>query len=237
VELMASPGPRRLPRVAKLLVAAVGAAGALTVALRLPSLSSWSTADLVAMCALVGVTLVGESFTLKIRYGAETKHVSGTEAAYAAALLSGMRPSVLTVAVGLGIGAADVARGTAPHKTVLNVGSWLAAITGAELAFGALRGNSPAVAVSAAMTVFFAINASSVLGAIALATGRSFGQVLRPIAALEVAQAAGNLALGGAAAAMWSAAPAAVAALALVPAAAFVGYRFFRPARGRTTIA
>jgi hypothetical protein len=234
VELM-DPRPR-LSRPAVLLIVATVASGAAALLARMHELALWSTADLLAMGALIGATIVGESFSVRISFGRETKHITLTEAAYAAALLVGVRPGVLTVAVALGVGASNVARGTTPHKAVFNVGSWLAAVTAAELAFGAAHGAAPIVGVTLAMTAFFVVNAGTVLGIIALATGRSLAQVFRPLAAIETAHAAGNLVLGLAAATLWTVAPLALLALAGVSGLALAAYRLLSPAAGRVVV-
>jgi hypothetical protein len=223
----------RMPRSARTLLGLVVAAGAASVAARIPELSSWSTTDIVAMCAIIGATIIGESFSVKIPFGGETKHVTLTESVFAAALLLGVRPGVLTIAVLLGVATENVGRGIASHKALFNVGSWLAAVTAAEVVFGGMHGVSPLAAVSLAMLAFFVVNASTVIGVIALVTGSSFVEVLRPIARLEVTHAVGDLALGACTAVLWTAAPAALAALALVPVGVYATYRALSPGHGR----
>jgi hypothetical protein len=62
-------------------------------------------------------------------------------------------------------------------------------------------------AVAAAMTAFFVVNAGTVVGVISLVEGRSFVSVFHPIARVEYAAAAGNAAVGIAAATIWLAMP------------------------------
>jgi hypothetical protein len=205
------------------------AAGVAAVTIRIPGMRSWSTGDLVAMAALIGATLATEAFSVKVPFGTETKLIMLTDASYAAGLLLGARPGVLTIAALLGVGVSNVARGVAPHKAAYNVGSWLIAITGAELVYGALHGVSPLVAVSAAMGMFFVLNAGTVVGVIALVTGRSASETFAPIATVEGVHMVGNLAIGIFAAALWSTAPAAMPALVAAPAACYALYRLVSP--------
>jgi hypothetical protein len=207
-----------LPKRAVALIAGVTVAGAAALGARVGDLSRWTTADVVAMLALVVATAAVEQLSVRVPFGKETKHVTLTEAAFALALLLGARFSVLTMAVAIGIGVGHAMRNTAWHKLVFNVASWTLAMTAAELVFAATRPTSPVLAVTVAMASFFAVNASTVVGVIATASGRTFAQVFAPIARLEFVHATGNLALGLLAAGVWTIAPAAV--LVAFPAAA-----------------
>ena len=186
----------RMPRTAIALIAGVIGAGAVAVAIRLPEIARWSRVDLLALAALAVASILGETFSVEVRFGRETKHVTLTEAAYAAALVIGVRSGVLTTAVVLGIGIAYAARGIAAHKVAYNAASYALAVTGAEVVFSSMHAASPFAAIVLAMAAFFAINSSTVVGVIARATGKTFGEVFRPIARLESMHAVGNLALG-----------------------------------------
>ena len=89
----------RLSKSALTLIAAVITAGAAAVAVRLPGAVRWTSVDLIALAALAAAGVLGEAFSVQVRFGRETKHVTLTETAYAAALLLGVRTSVLTAAV------------------------------------------------------------------------------------------------------------------------------------------
>jgi hypothetical protein len=222
-----------IPRAAIALIAGVLVAGVAGVAIRLPELATWSNADLLVLGAIAAATVLGEAFSVQLRFGAETKHVTLTEAAYAAALLMGVRSGVLTTAVVLGIALAYSARRTAAHKVAYNAASYAIALTAAEIVFASMHGVSPLAAIALAMGAFFVINASTVVGVIALATGKRFTEVFRPIAKLEATHAVGNLALGTIAAAVWVASPVALPGLLLASAMVLTGYRALSPENPR----
>ena len=232
LELM-TMGTNRLPKSALALIAAVITAGAAAVAVRLPGAVRWTSVDLIALAALAAAGVLGEAFSVQVRFGRETKHVTLTETAYAAALLLGVRTSVLTAAVVLGIGVAYAARGTASHKVAYNAASYALAVTAAEAVFASMHGVSPLVAIALAMTAFFAVNASTVVGVIGLATGKRFAEVFRPIARLESTHAVGNLALGTITAAAWVSTPLAMPAVALAAVLILLGYRALTPVPAR----
>src|SRR5207247_294652 len=150
--------------------------------------------------------------SVNVRFGAEKKHISLTEASFAAALLLGVRPGVLTVAASMGIALVYTAKGTPPHKVAFNTGSYALAVTAAEVVFASLHSVSPA-----------------------LATGQTLTRVLAPIGPVEAAHAAGNLGLGAMAAAVWWIAPAALPALVVVSVACLAAYRALSPSGSTVT--
>jgi hypothetical protein len=229
MELKTMRNIRRLPTLGIALIATMVVAGAAGVAVRIPEMNAWATKDLIALVVLIGATVVTEGFSVKVGFGDETKHITLTEASYAAALLLGARPGVLTVAVAMGVGLSNVARGVAPHKAAYSVASYVVAMTGAEVVYGALHGVSPLGAVSAAMVTFFALNASTVVAIIAIATGRRVRHTFGPIAAAETSHLAGNLAIGVFAAAIWTTAPVAMPTLIAVAIACSAAYRLVTP--------
>ena len=218
-----------MSRLVRLLVAGVVAAGAAAVAIRLPQLGSWHGKDLLAFALLVAATVAGEQLRVSVRFGEQTKHVTMTETAYAAALLLGVRTSAITLAVLVGIAGVYSVRRIDAHKVAFNAGSYLAAVTAAEFVFAAARPLG-AVAAVPAMAAFFAVNACTVVGVIALVESRSFGSVFAPIARLEFGHAGVNLTAGMLLATAWVASPIAIAVLATVPAVAVTAYRRLQPA-------
>jgi hypothetical protein len=208
-----------------MLVAGVVTVGVAAVALRAHEVSSWNLRDLGALALLVAATAVGENFHVAVPFGHQTKHVTITESAFAAALLLGVRPGVLTMAVGIGVAAVYASRRVASYKVAFNVGSYLAAVTAAELVFAAVRPAGIAVAIVPAMAAFFAVNASTVVGVIALAEGRSFRSVFAPIARLEFGHTALNLVAGLMLANVWLASPVLVPAVTVLPVALLAAYR------------
>jgi len=220
---------RSLPRSARMLLAGVVTAGVAAVAVRLPQVGSWNGRDLIAFAAVIAATIAGEQLHVAVRFGEQTKHVTMTEASYAAALLLGVRPSVLTLAVGFGIATVYAARRVGGHKVAFNLGSYLVAVTAAELVFAAIHPMGAGLAVIPAMGAFFAVNASTVVGVIALVEGRSFASVFAPIARLEVGHTVLNMAAGLLLANVWLLNPVAVPALAILPMAAMAAYRQLQP--------
>src|SRR5205823_3177566 len=120
--------------------------------------------DLAALLAVAVLTVAGERFDLRFRFGNQTKHVTVTEASFAAAMLLGIRPSVLTLGVVAGVVITNAARGTAAHKAAFNVGSFAAAVTAAEVLYHAALPAGAFLAIVPAMAAFFAINAGTVIG-------------------------------------------------------------------------
>ena len=214
-----------MPRMLRAMLIAVIAAGAASVATRLPELRSWTLRDVGALALLVAATAFGERLDVSVRFGKQTKHVTMTEAAFAAALVLGVRASVLTLAVAIGVTCVYAVRRVAPYKVAFNAGSYVAAVTVAEIVFTGVRPAGSMVAVAAAMVSFFAVNASTVVGVIALSEGRSFASVFAPIAHLEFGHTAVNLGVGILLANVWTMAPAALLVLLAAPALARAGYR------------
>ncbi len=219
---------RQLPRSVRAVIAASVAVGLGTILYRTGDLSTWRTPDVLAFLGLSIATVVGEQFTVQIRQHTETKNVSVTDALFAGALMLA-RPSVLTMAVAVGVLAGHTMRGTKGYKVAFNVGSFLAAITAAELVYGAIAsgpGTGPInwAAASAGMVAFFVVNAGSVVSVIALVERRSFADVFFPIYGIEAGHTVGNGLIGVTGAAVYAAAPAALPLGLIALAVAFAGY-------------
>ena len=204
-----------LPKRAIALIAAVTAAGAVAIAIRLADLVRWTVPDLGAAVALALVTVAGERFSMRFRFGDQTKHVTMTEAGYAAALILGVRPSALILGAALGVVVTNVLRGTALHKAAFNVGSFALALTAAAAVYRAALPAGAILATAPAMAAFFVVNAGTVVGVIAAVERRSFLSVFRPIARVEFLAAGGNAAAGIMVASVWWT-PVAVAVVAVV---------------------
>jgi hypothetical protein len=202
--------------------------GAGTLALRLPDVTSWTRGDVLAFISIAMATVLGEQFTLQFRQRDETKNISLTDALFAGALVLA-KPSVLTMAVALGVVVGHGMRGWRAYKVAFNVGSFLASITAAELVYGAFNSSNPTrvstwLAAAAGMAAFFVVNSSSVILVIARAEGRTFMSVFAPIFGVEAVHSAANMAIGIAGAVMWSTGNAAAPFLALLPVASFFAY-------------
>jgi hypothetical protein len=232
---------KNLPRSVRAMIAASVVAGLGALALRVPDLLNWGAKDLLAFVGLAAATVLGEQFTLQFRQRSETKNISLTDAVFAGALLLA-RPSVLTMAVALGVLAGHSMRGWKAHKVAFNVGSFLVSITAAELVYGALSTtgslNAGAwMAAGAGMIAFFLVNAGSVVTVIALAEGKSFASVFAPILRVETIHAVGNAAIGIVAAVMWMTGNPAVPALLVAPLASWFLYdAWLRDVAGRRQV-
>ena len=209
-----------LPKKAVALIAAVIFAGTASLAVRWVDATRWTVRDLAAMVALLAVTVVGERFSMRFRFGDQTKHVTMTEAGFAAALILGVRPSVLILGVAAGVVVTNAMRRTALHKAAFNVGSFALALTAAVAVYRVALPAGTVLAVAPAMAAFFVVNASTVVGVIALVEERSLLSVFRPIARVEYFSAAGNAAVGMLAASVWIAAPVLVLVAVAAPVAA-----------------
>ena len=190
-----------LPLRTRLLVYAVAAAGAVALGLRAPDVLDWQRTDWLACVALVAIIVVAQQFQLPLRHRTETENFSMIDAVWAGSLLL-VRPSVLIVAVAVGVSIGQVARGWSPHKTGFNVGQDVVAVSLALVAYEVLAGpaapSEPRAwgAAAAGMVAFFVVNVSAVPLAISLTEGTSFRAILRAVLWLNVLQAAGNVALG-----------------------------------------
>ena len=221
-------GTDRLPVSVRALIGAAVVAAVGAVALRYTDVWTWTRGDVVAFFGLTLATILGEQFTLQFRQRAETKNISLTDAVFAGALVLA-KPSVLTMAVAAGVLVGHGLRGWKAYKVAFNVGSFLAAITAAELVYGALNSSNPTqistwLAAAAGMAAFFVVNSSSVILVISRAEGRTFMSVFAPIFGVESVHSAANMAIGLAGAVMWSTGNAAAPFLALLPVVSYFAY-------------
>ncbi len=187
--------------------------------------------------ALAGAVAVAELFPLALRRRTEILYLSLTDALWTAGLvliLAGSsnvaRPGILTAAVGVGTVLGQALRRRAAVKIAFNVGQYLAAVTVAEVIFGALHPSSPSDPIvwlyaTLAMAACFALNASATALVISWVEGESFPSVLLPPLVPNVMHWAGNLCLGVLISVTWTQAPSALP-LMLVPLA--VSYSAYR---------
>jgi len=225
VELMMRT-TKRLPGSAIALIAGTIAAGVACIAARLPEVGGWSAMNLPALLLVAAMAAIGERFDLKFRFGGQTKHVTVTEAGFAAALVLGIPSAVLTIGVVLGVAATNAMRRRALHKAAFNVASFAAAVTAMELVYRAALPAGSYLAIVPAMAAFFAVNAGTVVGVIALVEGRSFASVFAPIARVEFTHAAGNTVAGIVAAGVLTASVATAPVAVLAGALCYTGYRW-----------
>ena len=227
----------RLPTRVRLLILAVGAAGAVSLAVRVPQITKWSGEDTWGFVALAAGIAVGELFPLALRRGTEILYLSLTDAVWTAGLvllLSGMphpvAPSILTAGVAVGTFLGQALRRRPAVKIAFNVGQYLFGITVAELIFQALHPASVShpviwIYTAVAMAVFFAINASATALVISWVEGTPFPSVILPPLVPNAMHWVGNVSLGVLIAVIWTEAPSAVPLMAVPLGVSYSAYR------------
>jgi PAS domain S-box-containing protein len=219
-----------LPRSVRLLIGGAVAAGIACVALRVPEITRWTVADVAAVAVVALASILAERCSIPLKHGSETVNFALTDGVWAAALLL-VRPGVLTVAVLLGVGLGQALNRWSSYKIAYNVAQFLVGITLAEAVAGSLGiTGGPAdpatwVAVLAAMSAAFVVNAASIVLVISMVQGKRFLDVLRPPLLLNVSHWIGNMALGILAAMLWSQQPAALILLSVPVSLAYLAYR------------
>jgi len=158
-----------LPRAVKILIGTATLLGVACVAIRVPSIARWGLADVLAVVVIAGLTIVAERCSIPLRRGSETVNFALTDGVWAGALLL-VSPSVLTMAVLLGVGVGQALNRWKPYKIAYNVAQFLVGITLAEGAFSILRswGDGPTdpvlwAGVLGAMYITFAVNATAIM--------------------------------------------------------------------------
>jgi PAS domain S-box-containing protein len=205
-----------LPTNVKLLIAGATLLGIGCVAVRLPEIATWDVADVAAVVVIAGLTIVTERRSIPLRHGSETVNFALTDGVWAGALIL-VTPSVLTIAVLLGVGVGQAMNRWKPYKIAYNVSQFLIAITLAEVAFAILGfwGDGPGdpvtwVAAMAAMYVAFVVNATSIMLVVSMVEGTRFLDVFRLPLSLNVMHWLANMALGILGAFLWTVEPAAL---------------------------
>ena len=205
-----------LPTSVKLLIVGATLLGIGCVALRLPEVETWDVADVAAAALIAGLTIVTERRSIPLRRGSETVNFALTDGVWAGALLL-VTPSVLTIAVLLGVGVGQAMNRWKPYKIAYNVSQFLIAITLAEIAFAILSfwGEGPTdpitwVAAMAAMYVAFVVNATAIMLVVAMVEGTRFLDVFRLPLSLNVIHWLANMALGILGAFLWTVEPVAL---------------------------
>ena len=220
---------QRLPRPVGALILLMTAAAVAIAVVRSLDLTKWNGHDAIAFGGLALGIALAEQFTVPVRFRTETLNVSPTEGLWIAALVLA-RPSVLALAVGLGILAGHAFRRWATHKVAFNTGQFLLALTAAQAVFRSLHPHGAAhpwtwFAAGLSMAAYAAVNATLVALVIALAEARPFLAVLMPPLPANAAHFFGNTAIGLGGAMLWSASPYLFPVVLVPLAAAFVIYR------------
>jgi PAS domain S-box-containing protein len=230
-------GTSRLPARVRLLILAVGLAGAASLAWRAPEITHWSRENIWGFMALAGAVTVAELFPLALRRRTEILYLSLTDALWTAGLVlilagssNSARPGILTAAVGVGTVLGQALRRRAVVKIAFNVGQYLLAVTVAEVIFAALHPHSPSdptvwLYATLAMAACFALNASATALVISWVEGESFPSVLLPPLTPNVMHWVGNLCLGVLISVTWTQAPSALPLMIVPLAVSYSAYR------------
>ena len=205
-----------VPRSVKLLIGAAVLLGIGCVAIRIPEIARWDVSDVGAVLVIATLTIVAERRSIPLRTGSETVNFALTDGVWAGSLLL-VAPSVLTIAVLLGVGVGQALNRWKPYKIAYNVSQFLIAITLAEAAFAILSiwGDGPTdpmlwIAAMGAMYVSFAVNATAIMLVVSMMEGTRFLDVFRLPLSLNVVHWLGNMALGILGAFLWTVEPAAL---------------------------
>ena len=205
-----------VPRSVQLLIGGAVLLGIGCVAIRIPAIAEWDVGDVAAVLVIATLTIVTERRSIPLRTGTETVNFALTDGVWAGALLL-VPPSVLTIAVLLGVGVGQAMNRWKPYKIAYNVSQFLIAITLAEGAFAILSiwGDGPTdpmlwVATMGAMYVAFAVNATAIMLVVSMMEGTRFLDVFRLPLSLNVVHWLGNMALGILGAFLWTVEPAAL---------------------------
>jgi PAS domain S-box-containing protein len=220
-----------LPRAVKILIGTATVLGAACVAIRIPAIATWGLADVLGVLAIAAITIVTERCSIPLRSGSETVNFALTDGVWAGALLL-VSPSVLTVAVLLGVGLGQALNRWKPYKIAYNVAQFLVGITLAETAFAILRswGDRPTdpilwAGVLGAMYITFAVNATAIMLVVSMVEGKRFLDVFRLPLSLNVVHWLGNMALGILGAILWALEPVALVLMVAPVVLTFITYR------------
>jgi signal transduction histidine kinase len=229
VAVAAATAPR-LPAPARLLVAAVSAAGAAAVAVRAAQAFDAPARTLAAVVAIMLATVAADRLILSLPHGGEEEEFSLADAVWVAAIV--LAPAgAPTLGAAAGMLCCQLARRRPPTKVAFNVGQFALALTAAELVWG-LAGGRPdpdetaawALAVAAAAAAFV-VNASAVALVIALVRRESFRAILLGSGRVTVLQWCGNVAIGLLAALVLHVNPAGLVLVAVPLGLVYLAYR------------
>jgi PAS domain S-box-containing protein len=220
-----------LPRNVRILIGAATLLGLACVAIRVPEIAHWTGQDLLAVALIGALTIAAERCSIPLRHGSETVNFALTDGVWAGALLL-VAPSVLTVAVLLGVGIGQALNRWNPFKITYNVAQFLIGITAAEIVFQLAGGSGsgpthPArwLAALAAMSVTFAVNTSAITLVVSMVERTRFLDVFRLPLTVNVLHWLGNMAIGILAAISWAMQPATLILMLAPVSLAYLTYR------------
>jgi PAS domain S-box-containing protein len=214
--------------VATGLILAVTVAGVAVVAAQLPHAVGWTRGQLVAAGAICLATIATELFPLHLRHTTETATFSVTDVVWTAALMLAA-PSVLLLALAGGVLLSQAIRHMPVRKVAFNVGQFVVSMWVAALVFHAIPHGGPTApatwaAAAAAMILNFVVNEALVVLVISLMEGERLGSVLGSSFGMDVLPAAGNIAIGIIAAAMWELSPVGIVVAAVPVLLSYLAY-------------
>src|SRR5947208_1487044 len=218
-----------LPWRARAWIVAVWIAALMLVAIHVSDLSSWKAEDVAAWFALSAIAAILEQFTVRMSHGPEAENYSLTDALWVPTLIFA-RPSVLTLAVAVGIAAGQLIRSWRWYKVAYNVAQFVVSITVAEVVFSFFHVSSSLslmvwLAASIAMLAYFGLNELFISFVISLIDGESLPTLLVLPDGLNLLHAAGNLTIGLLAALVWSTGPVGIPLLIAPMVLVFLAYR------------
>jgi signal transduction histidine kinase len=229
VAVAAATAPR-LPAPARILVAAVSAAGAVVLGVRAVQVIHASVDTLAAAVAILVASVLADRFTLSVAHGGEEEEFSLVDAVWVAAIVLAP-PGAPTLGAAAGALAWQLARRLPAAKMAFNVGQVAVALTAAELIWG-LAEPTPEPTQSAAWVLgaaaagaAFLVNATTVALVIALVQRQPFRGVLFGSLRVTALQWVGNLAIGLLAAMAWYVNPAALVLVAVPLGLVCLAYR------------
>ena len=211
------------------LAIALSIGGAAAIGAWLPQVIRWRGEDLVAFLLLALGTSLGEWFPVRLLHRSEQQLFTVTDALWVAALLLAP-PSVLVLSVAGGVGVTNILQGRGCIKALFNVGQFSIGITLAEVIYRSIGPGSPAeptgwAAAAVAMSAYLVVSAVLVTLVISITERRPFRESMRQSHPLTLVNAAGNVSLGIAGAALWSLSKPGIAVMAIPLLLVLLAYR------------
>jgi signal transduction histidine kinase len=229
VAVAAAAAPR-LPAPARVLVAAVSAAGAGILAVRAVQVAEAPLSTVGAALLILAASVLADRFTLSVAHGGEEEEFSLADAVWVAAIVLAP-PGAPTLGAAAGALCWQLARRVPAAKTAFNVGQVALALTAAEVIWG-LADPAPLpdetaawVFGAAAAAAAFVVNVSTVALVIALVQRQPFRTILLGSFRVSALQWVGNVAIGLLAALAWHVNPAGLVLVAVPLGLVYLAYR------------
>jgi signal transduction histidine kinase len=229
VAVAAATAPR-LPAPARVLVAAVSAAGAAILAVRAVQVAEAPVRTLGAALLILAASVLADRFTLSVAHGGEEEEFSLADAVWVAAIVLAP-PGAPTLGAAAGALCWQLARRLPAAKTAFNVGQVALALTAAEVIWGLvdpapLPDQTAAWALgAAAAAAAFVVNVTTVALVIALVQRLSFRTILLGSFRVSALQWVGNVAIGLLAALAWHVNPVGLVLVAVPLGLVYLAYR------------